>query len=76
MRKLQNGSYTESYFEPIDLTIHTKAPGKWKLIDMETLWGRCRGYNKSITLIKTDLDSIIGYFCPDTWKNTCNSGPF
>lgn len=26
----------EEYPSPIDLTIHTKAPGKWLLIDMET----------------------------------------
>jgi hypothetical protein len=36
MRKLINGTEIESYSAPIDLTIHTKAPGKWKLIDMET----------------------------------------
>ena len=36
MRKLLNGEYVNSYFKPIDLKIHTKAPGKWKLIDMET----------------------------------------
>lgn len=36
MRKLLDGKVVNSYFDPIDLTIHTKAPGKWKLIDMET----------------------------------------
>jgi len=36
MRKLIDGSEIESYEKAIDLTIHTKAPGKWKLIDMET----------------------------------------
>lgn len=36
MRKLKDGSYAKSYDFPIDLTIHTKSPGKWKLIDMET----------------------------------------
>lgn len=36
MRNLLDGTEIESYENPIDLTIHTKAPGKWKLIDMET----------------------------------------
>lgn len=36
MRKLLDGTQVESYENPVDLTIHTKAPGKWKLIDMET----------------------------------------
>ena len=36
MRKLIDGSKIESYEKAVDLTIHTKAPGKWKLIDMET----------------------------------------
>lgn len=36
MRRLMDGSFVEEYTKAIDLTIHTKAPGKWKLIDMET----------------------------------------
>lgn len=36
MRRLLDGTETESFESPVDLTIHTKAPGKWKLIDMET----------------------------------------
>jgi hypothetical protein len=36
MRKLLNGEYVEETAEAVDLTIHTKAPSKWKLIDMET----------------------------------------
>ena len=35
-RILKNGTHVESYDHPIDLIIHTKAPAKWKLIDMET----------------------------------------
>jgi hypothetical protein len=46
-RKLLNNIYTflprtyqgievEEYDEATDLTIHTKAPGKWLLIDLET----------------------------------------
>jgi len=36
MRKLLNGQEVEEFKDKVDLTIHTKAPGKWKLIDMET----------------------------------------
>lgn len=36
MRKLINGSEVEDFDFAIDLTIHTKAPEKWMLIDMET----------------------------------------
>lgn len=35
-RKLLDGSEVPDYDHPIDLIIHTKAPGKWKLIDLET----------------------------------------
>lgn len=36
MRKLLNGKQVVEYNSAIDLTIHTKAPEKWMLIDMET----------------------------------------
>ena len=36
MRKLLNGEEVPETHAPIDLIIHTKAPGKWKLVDMET----------------------------------------
>lgn len=35
-RKLLDGSEVNDYEYPIDLILHTKAPGKWKLIDLET----------------------------------------
>ena len=35
-RKLLDGSEVNDYDRPIDLILHTKAPGKWKLIDLET----------------------------------------
>lgn len=35
-RFLKDGSTVNSYKKAIDLTIHTKAPEKWLLIDMET----------------------------------------
>jgi hypothetical protein len=36
MRRLLNGSEVEETDKAVDLTIHTKAPGKWLLIDLET----------------------------------------
>ena len=35
-RKLLDGSEVKDFDYPIDIIIHTKAPGKWKVIDMET----------------------------------------
>ena len=35
-RILKDGSEVDSYDYPIDLIIHTKAPAKWKIIDLET----------------------------------------
>jgi len=35
-RKLLDGSEVDSFEKPVELIIHTKAPGKWKLIDLET----------------------------------------
>lgn len=35
-RKLLNGQLVDDFDQPIDLIIHTKCPGKWKIIDMET----------------------------------------
>jgi hypothetical protein len=36
MRKLLNGTEVPESDTAIDLVVHTKAPSKWKLIDMET----------------------------------------
>ena len=35
-RILKDGSEADSFDKPVDLIIHTKSPGKWKLIDLET----------------------------------------
>ena len=35
-RILKDGSEIESLELPVELIIHTKAPGKWKLVDLET----------------------------------------
>lgn len=36
MRQLITGDMAEEFELPIDLTIHTKCPSKWLLIDLET----------------------------------------
>jgi len=36
IRKLLNGSTVSEFDEAVDLIIHTKAPGKYKIIDLET----------------------------------------
>lgn len=33
---MKNGSEVDSFDKPVDLIIHTKAPEKWKLTDLET----------------------------------------
>lgn len=35
-RILQDGSEVNSFDHPVDLIIHTKAPSKWKITDLET----------------------------------------
>ena len=35
-RTLIDGTIVEDYDYAIDITIHTRCPSKWKLIDMET----------------------------------------
>jgi hypothetical protein len=34
--KMYQGAEVKEFDKAIDLTIHTKAPGKWLLIDLET----------------------------------------
>jgi hypothetical protein len=33
---MYQGVEVDEYEEAVDLTVHTKAPGKWLLIDLET----------------------------------------
>jgi len=35
-RILKDGSSVDNFDKPIDIIIHTKAPGKWLIIDLET----------------------------------------
>jgi hypothetical protein len=34
--KMYQGATVEEFPKAVDLTVHTKAPGKWLLIDLET----------------------------------------
>jgi len=34
------------------------------------LWAKCLSYKETITFVKTDLNSIIGFYCPDRWEDT------
>ena len=36
----------------------------------EKLWASCMDYNETVTLIKTDLNTIIGVYNPDRWEDT------
>jgi hypothetical protein len=35
-RTLQDGSYAPAYDVAVELSVYTKCPSKWKLVDMET----------------------------------------
>lgn len=75
-RKLINGKNVSSYLKPIDLIIHTKAPEKWKLIDLETgeeyigsaepneygCWVRVKDRDYSDTEYYVDKELNIGYW--------------
>jgi len=36
----------------------------------EVLWEKCLNQNETITLVQTDLNSVIGGYMPDRWENT------
>ena len=41
-------------------------------LNSELLWDRCKAHHETITFIKTDLDTIIGFYCPDKLRDTTN----
>ena len=80
MRRLNNGDKVPELDEPINLTIKTKCPKKWKIIDMETgqsyvatgktklyeMWTPC----KDIT-IKQKIDNLekkLDNHIEEIWK--------
>ena len=72
IRILLDGSTAEEYEDPIDLIIHTKCPGKWKVIDMETgeeYIGSPEGHPKFATMLMNRVSrGIIGHWSKLKWK--------
>jgi hypothetical protein len=36
----------------------------------ETFWDKCKNHKETITLVQTDLNSVIEFYCPDKWEDT------
>ena len=36
----------------------------------KAFWKKCLGQKETIVLVKTDLNSVIGCYCPDQWEDT------
>ena len=71
-RILKDGSGVDSFDKPVDLIIHTKAPGKWKLTDLETGeeylgseistdFAEVLREKVKVEMAKTDMDSVEKY---------------
>ena len=41
-------------------------------LDSQILWDKCKNHDESITLIKTDYDTVIGGYNPHKWEDTSN----
>ncbi len=39
-------------------------------LSSETLWANCKNHKETIVLVQTDLNSVIGCYCPEKWENT------
>lgn len=74
MRKLINNQYVQELENAVDLTIHTKCPEKWLLIDMETgqqyigsdkpnLYGKWKRLEEIMLNIVTNKERC--YYCED-----------
>jgi hypothetical protein len=48
-RKLLNGDKVEELENPVTITVYTKCPAKWMLVDMET-GERYQGTNKKLSI--------------------------
>jgi len=38
----------------------------------ETLWTKCQNQKETIALFLTNLNSVIGCYCPEKWEDTTN----
>ncbi len=34
------------------------------------LWDNCKNHNQTISFLKTDIHSVIGFYCPDKFEET------
>lgn len=39
-------------------------------LDSKILWTKCQNHSETVTILKTDQDSVIGFYCPDKWEET------
>ena len=39
-------------------------------LNSAVLWDNCKNHNQTITFLKTDVNSIIGFYCPDKFEET------
>ena len=39
-------------------------------LSSEVLWEKCKGQKETIVLVQTNLNSVIGAYCPDQWEDT------
>ena len=39
-------------------------------LNSAVLWENCKNHNQTITFLKTDINSIIGFYCPDKFEET------
>jgi hypothetical protein len=73
-RKLLNGSTVSEFDEAVDLIIHTKAPGKYKIIDLETgeeyIGSEIKNESFAPILIEKVKRGIIGQWIKVKSKNT------
>jgi hypothetical protein len=69
---LIDGTVVDSLEHPVDLIIHTKAPSKWKLIDLETgeeYIGSEMSTGFAETLRKKVKTGKIGSWSKRKWKS-------
>ena len=51
-----------------ELLYHSNRDG----LSSETLWKKCENHNETITLVQTDFNSVIGFYCSEKFENTTN----
>ena len=41
-------------------------------LNSKTLWEKCKNHNETITLVETDKNSVIGFYCSENLEDTTN----